>query len=239
MSIYNPNKALPYCTYITFYRGKNLPPFYIGYSLTDKVKEGKYHGTPTSKDYCTTWNKEVKLNPHLFTTKILTTHATRQEAVKKEIYFQMAFSVHSNPMFVNRAIGSATGVTIFYTEERNATISRKLKGDKHPQFGKVWITNGKENLLQSKEEDIPHGWIKGRVNPGFGKLTREAIEKGATKRKGQISPMKGRKMSEESKTKIRLAKNTPVLSNCPHCQKLIDPQNLKRWHGENCKLYPN
>lgn len=32
-----------YCTYITFYRGSKLPPFYIGHSTIKKVEKG-YRG---------------------------------------------------------------------------------------------------------------------------------------------------------------------------------------------------
>jgi hypothetical protein len=33
-----------YCVYLTCYRGNKLPPFYIGYSTIEKVKDG-YKGT--------------------------------------------------------------------------------------------------------------------------------------------------------------------------------------------------
>lgn len=42
------------------------------------------------------------------------------------------------------------------------TNSIKQKGEKNSQYGKYWITNGKENKLVKKENIIPNGWILGR-----------------------------------------------------------------------------
>lgn len=36
-----------------------------------------------------------------------------------------------------------------------------LCGDKNPSFGKMWITNGLENLYIPKTDDIPQGYRKG------------------------------------------------------------------------------
>lgn len=38
----------------------------------------------------------------------------------------------------------------------------KQKGEKNSQFGKCWITNGKENKKINKGDNIPNGWKLGR-----------------------------------------------------------------------------
>lgn len=93
-----------YCTYITFYSGNKLPPFYIGYSSIEKVKNG-YNGSVSSKIYKKIWEKERKENPHLFKTKIIKTFKMRIDAGKHEEFVQKFFNVHKNPMFINRSIG--------------------------------------------------------------------------------------------------------------------------------------
>jgi len=93
-----------YCTYITFYSGNKLPPFYIGYSSVEKVKNG-YNGSVSSKLYKNVWEKERKENSHLFKTKIIKTFKIRADAGKHEEYIQNFFRVHKNPMFINRSIG--------------------------------------------------------------------------------------------------------------------------------------
>ena len=41
--------------------------------------------------------------------------------------------------------------------------SEKQKGEKNSQFGTCWITNGFENKKIKKTDEIPLGWILGRV----------------------------------------------------------------------------
>ena len=54
-----------------------------------------------------------------------------------------------------------------HTEEAKNKIRKSMlgknKGENNPQFGTMWITNGKENKKIKKDVDaIPDGWYKGR-----------------------------------------------------------------------------
>lgn len=69
---------MEYCTYLTTYRGTKMPMFYIGRSNVRSVQNG-YRGSVSSKLYKQVWLEELEQNPHLFETKILTTHATQKE----------------------------------------------------------------------------------------------------------------------------------------------------------------
>jgi hypothetical protein len=57
----------------------------------------------------------------------------------------------------------------FYGKTHSEETKQKMRkpknqGSKNPQFGTMWITNGKENKKIKKEVDIiPEGWYKGRV----------------------------------------------------------------------------
>jgi hypothetical protein len=45
----------------------------------------------------------------------------------------------------------------------------KNVGDKNPQYGTCWITNGINNKKIKKENpEIPNGWYKGRVLRNIG-----------------------------------------------------------------------
>lgn len=93
-----------YCTYITFYSGNKLPPFYIGLGTISKIKNG-YNGSVSSKVYKSIWEKERKENPNLFKTKIIKEFEKRIDASTHEEYLQRIFKVHKNPLYINRAIG--------------------------------------------------------------------------------------------------------------------------------------
>lgn len=94
-----------YCVYLTIYKGNKLPPFYIGYSTIKKVLNG-YKGTVSSKLYKDIYKQELSDNPHLFKTFIISKLNTREEALKKESYFQKHFSAHTNSMYFNMAISN-------------------------------------------------------------------------------------------------------------------------------------
>ena len=47
--------------------------------------------------------------------------------------------------------------------------------------------------------------------------------------------LKGRKFSKDWKYKLSEAAQNRQKTPCPHCGKVVDPANMKRWHGDNCK----
>ena len=65
---------------------------------------------------------------------------------------------------IKREKGTWSGKT--HSEETKALMRKNRKGkqsgSKNSQFGKFWITNGKENKKVSTESEIPKGWNKGR-----------------------------------------------------------------------------
>jgi hypothetical protein len=71
--------------------------------------------------------------------------------------------------------------------------SKNQKGQKNSQFGKMWITNGKDNKKIRKDEIIPEGFRKGRVIP---KEIKEKI------RKSMKGVGVGRVRSDKTKAKI-------------------------------------
>jgi hypothetical protein len=117
--------SLIYCTYLTIYKGNLLPPFYIGISSINRIGQG-YRGSVKSQVYMSLWKNELKTNPHLFKTIILTTHLNRDEAEKKEEFFHRKLKVVSNPLYVNQHIGNSFPLTKGWklsdkTREKNET----------------------------------------------------------------------------------------------------------------------
>lgn len=71
-----------YCTYLTTYIGNKMPMFYIGSASMKRIENG-YHGSISSKLYSAVYKEELLSNPHLFKTKIISTHSTDKEAKQK------------------------------------------------------------------------------------------------------------------------------------------------------------
>jgi hypothetical protein len=97
-----------YCVYLTTYRGNKLPPFYIGSSSIDRITKG-YHGSVLSKKYSDIWKTELRINPHLFKTQIISKHTNRKEALAKENYIQKTLNVIKSPLYINQAIAQING----------------------------------------------------------------------------------------------------------------------------------
>ena len=123
-----------YCTYLTVYSGSKLPPFYIGSSSISRIESG-YRGTVSSKIYKDVWKKELKENPHLFKTRVLTTHNTRKEATDKELSFQKSLSVVSSTMYINMSYATVNG--FFGVSQKGLpkrkSMRNKLRGNKNAQ----------------------------------------------------------------------------------------------------------
>jgi len=57
-------------------------------------------------------------------------------------------------------------------------------------------------------------------------------------RLGKPSHNKGKTQTDESNAKRSAAHLNLIKVSCTHCNKLVSPQNAKRWHFEACKLLP-
>lgn len=142
---------MDFCTYITFYKGNKLPPFYIGYTSVGNIFKNDYHGTVGSQKYSATWKSELRKNKNLFKTVILTKHKTRKEAIEKEIYFQTFFKVHKNPMYINMSIHNERFYCDNHSEEAKKKMSLASKGKKKSENHKLNISESLKGKKKSKK----------------------------------------------------------------------------------------
>jgi len=127
-----------YITYITYYKGKLLPPFYIGSSYEEKVLNG-YNGSVVSKKYKKIYKKEQKENKHLFRTRILSYHKTREEALEEELRLQKKHNVVKNNNYFNESYASVNGY-----------FGRDISGKLHPMYGREHSKETKEKMSKSR-----------------------------------------------------------------------------------------
>lgn len=109
-----------------------------------------YNGTDSHKEVCRrnieAFNNRMK-NDAAYS-------ATMKEKISKKLKEHQ--KVHGNP-FQNKT----------HTERTKTIMSKKAKSrlsdpTKNPQYGKIWITNGKSSKMIMKETKLPQGWQKGR-----------------------------------------------------------------------------
>lgn len=139
-----------YCTYITLYHGKKLPPFYLGSSSVKKISEG-YHGSVCSKQFKEVWKDEIKSNPDLFTTRILTTHSDRKDATLREHQLQMALRVVKNPLYINQSYAAHDSFSDRdQTGKNNPMHGSHRAGNKNPFYGRTHSDETKQKMRGRK-----------------------------------------------------------------------------------------
>lgn len=150
-----------FCTYVTFYSGNKLPPFYLGSTSVMSIEKG-YHGSVASKEYRDVWLAELKANPQLFRTVILRTYSTRAAAFERESLLQQKMNVVSSPFYINKAIakpGGWFGAGLF--GERNPHYGKHLSEAHREKLSisgrkpKTESTKTKMQIAQRKRREIP------------------------------------------------------------------------------------
>lgn len=200
-----------FCVYLTTYLGNKMPPFYIGHTSIKKIESG-YRGSPTSKKYSTIFRNELRDNPSLFSTKIISEVANRKMAIIRERDIQLKLNVVGNSLYVNQSVAqkayrqgwkpdnsqrirmSNIHKNIQHTSEWNKNVSEAKKGKpRDPKTadilrsmnkGKRWFNDGVKSYLKHPSEALPD-WKTGHL---FG-------AKGSEKQKGKP------KHTEEQKAK--------------------------------------
>lgn len=169
-----------FCTYLTVYRGNRMPPFYTGYSTVKNILEGNYHGSVTSREYCLIWHLELRYNPHLFKTYIITRHHTKREANAREIELQRKLNVLKNSLYINKAIGGYSDLGGRTYEEihgkEGAALLRRVRsvsmtgkdnrGEKNPMYGKRHRTVSIELMRTCKVKEKHPQWGTHWYNDG-------------------------------------------------------------------------
>lgn len=205
-----------YCTYITFYRGNKLPPFYIGSTSVAKIANG-YHGSVCSKEYKAIWKSELKENPYLFKTKILSYHGDRKDALVKEEKFQKSLNVVRSTMYINKSLANINGF-----------FGMKVPKEYHHSFGSTeWNEERKVSHGEKRSEYFKSNkviWVY-----------KDNLSKHTTKNKVEILLSKGWKLGRKSPD-IHLKQETLV---CPHCGISGFRSGMLSWHFEHCKYHPS
>lgn len=152
---------LIYCTYVTFYSGNKLPPFYIGSSSVKRIESG-YRGSVSSKLYKKIFRSELKDNPHLFKTKIISVHETRSEAYIKENKLHRHLNVVDSSMYINQHIvlspNFASGPM---SDDTKLKISKTTKGRPKSKQHSENISKGKKGIATKVGiKDSPESNIK-------------------------------------------------------------------------------
>lgn len=198
---------MTYCTYITIYSGNKLPPFYIGSSSVKKIEDG-YRGSVSSKKFKNIWKEELKNNPRLFKTIILTLHTHRKEATVREYQFQISLKSSVNPLYVNEAYAKKE-----FAYGKKQSKEHVIKRTAHRK-GKPGTRLGQTNSPEHRAKFT----FKGR------KHTEKSNQKNRIAHAGKQDSSETKKKKSESAT----GKPKPWLQGRVQSKETIDKQNAGR-----------
>lgn len=226
-------------TYLTHYTGDKLPPWYIGSSFEDRVITG-YNGTITSRKWKLLYQEEQKYNKHLFKTRILSYHLTKEDAIAEEARLQRMHNVVKSVKYFNESVANVNGM-----------YGRDVSGMYNPNYGKVasQSTKYKQSLAATNRAVIvcPHC---GTTSTTTNLMTRwhfdncKSLNSTCNLYNCKYCNKTGRNKNNMDKyhnENCKLKPNTVVnILICEHCGfQSNSMMNMTRWHFENCKHNKN
>lgn len=217
-----------YCTYITIYLGNKLPPFYVGFSNISKIQKG-YHGTVVSKKYSKIWKEEIKNNPHLFKTIILTLHYSKEEAKEKESYLQRFFKVNKNPMYINMSINGEKYTAPWEDNDYRNYMLEIIKTT-HEE-GKIWTPERRLSQSEHMKQNSRSYWNDQRKE-NQSKRNKEKFDNYHFKSMSSKASKDPNIIKTRSKN---MSKTNNIIQKCSVCGYEGNPGVIGRYHNHNCK----
>ena len=220
--------------YLTHYCGDKLPSWYIGSTFEDRVLNG-YNGSASSEKYIKIYKQEQKENKHLFRTRVLSYHNTREEALTEEIRLQQMHNVVKSEKYYNESLASVNGM-----------FGRDVSGKNNPNYGKKAsdVTRELQSAAAQNRDDIvcPHCGVTGKTH---NLMQKWHFNNCKLLNQRVLYECKYCDVVSENKTNMKLHHNdncrhntnkTKELIVCNYCGKQsYSIMNMKRWHFDKCR----
>jgi len=144
-----------------------------------------------------------------------------------EVLMIKTFDSHANGY--NKTIGGTSIKSTHADAETRAKISASLTGIKLTDEHKAKLSAAKKGKkLGPQTAEHRKKLSKPKTAEHRAKLSKP---KTAEHRANMSKPR-----TDETKAKISAAMKNASKLQCPHCLKMFAACNLKRWHGDNCKM---
>jgi hypothetical protein len=160
---------------------------------------------------------------------------------------KMFYAIH-RLTYSNNGRKADVYVSSRHYEQIRKQHSENLTGEGNPMFGKLHNNQTKEKISKMAKGRKASDETKlkmsaahsGPNNHMFGRThTEEARRKISEGNKGigagENNNFYGKTHSDETKQRLSEVRKSQPKLQCPYCNKLVDPSNYKRWHGDKCK----
>ena len=230
-------------TYIGIHKTNNIDDGYLGSGLALLIAVNKYGRDNFKRDileYCKSYDELLEL---------------------EKIYVNEIW-VRDKSNYNLKTGGQSSGILSDLSKQKiSETLKRKYRSGEIKKvrlFGRIPWNKGKSNIYSKETIDKISESSKGRIpwNKGL-KGAQEAWNKGI--KTGPMTDEEKEKRSIALKKRWKIHKHHAIGKEpwnkglkgvqeawnkgiemekieCPHCEKIIDKGNAKRWHFDNCKL---
>lgn len=182
------------------------------------------------------------MSGHIQSAETIAKRALSQTGQKRPTVSQKLKGVKKSEEHRFKLSVARTGLKI--SDEGRKKLSEKRKGTPSPMLGKKHTDESKKKISKA---------VKGKKNPFYGRThTPEAVAKiilsnigkkdseetrlkKSYARRGEKNPRYGKKLSKEQINQQRATLMARPKVTCPHCHKMMNESNAKRWHFDNCK----
>lgn len=215
--------------------------YYIIYETTNLINNKKYRGIHktleledgyigSGKIFTQAVKKYGKIN---FKREILEFCSSYEELMEKEkIYVNKEWI--NNRMNYNLIIGGQIQDDVC-REKISETLKERFKNTEHNRKGMEPWNKNKKGVQSAWNKGLKLGPQSQESKDKKSKTLKERYKNEVHHSKGKEPWNKGKKGSQVPWNKGKIMEKI----ECPHCGKLCDKLNAKKWHFDNCKNKPN
>jgi hypothetical protein len=213
---------------------------YIGKHITENLDDGYLGSGLYLKKSIKKYGKENFVKKTLFVFDNEETMNLKERELVNE-------SVINNPNYYNISLGGQGGVTVLFEnhplyKEVCSKISeaQKSRSERMSEITKDLHKDKKVGMYGKKQSDLQKQTVSKRLkgvkkSPESVKKQNESLLK-TIKADGYVHPNTGRKATDETLKRMSTATKNRPKRICGHCDKILDPANYAKYHGEKCAL---
>lgn len=202
---------------------------YLG--KTEKSDPYNYHGSGKR------WIRHLNKHGYDYTTEILLATENFDELKETGIYFSKLWNIVDSNEWANLMEETGTG------GDNSRNIDYKKLVNTRKKNGKTWKQSEESNAKRSKamtdkkkSDESIRKMVETRKKIGYKSWTKETHPEAAEKCK--IAHL-GKPKPQQHIMNMKFHENNKPIHKCPHCEKIGDIRNMKRWHFDRCKQNQN
>lgn len=205
---------------------------YLGKTCKENVHE--YPGSGKR------WLRHLNKHGYDYSTEILFSTDDPELFKEKALEYSNYFNVVDSNEWANLMEESGTGGDNSHNIDYQSLVYTRMSN------GKTWVQTPESNQKRSnsmkgrpKSRETVEKWLKTKDEKGILHSPTWNKESNPEACKKVSDALSGVSKSQSHIDNMQFHENNKPIHECPHCGKVGDLRNMKRWHFDRCKHNPN